>query len=787
MFRKLFSALFLTAVVSQANAQGIVPSPGQNITASNFQPNALATTYSPLSYGAVCNGAHHSISSSLGVSTISGLASYVNAQGQTPYSWITNGNWSPEVALPLTVAAASGSTTLYFDSVLQIQTGASVTGNGIAGGTTVSTVNSPSTVSTTLSTALTTKGTKTIVLANATGIVAGSRPIPQAGLSVDDWVVSVSGNTLTMEFGNTAAITSGTTVTFQPPSSVTLSAATTAAKPSVTSAASTASVNYWVYFSWPLTNAMVAAGEMDWLGIQAAIEEATANGNNGTVVLPAGNCEMVNSTVSGNGLGGLIIHENTLSSGWPVASVNLVGQGVATSFLQYPVEMGAGRAALSYGVPYATFDNGLGHYGNNYYYGNMSDLTMLGPMGYGGTNVGTSGTKTWGMISGSRRMVARVIIDGFHVGATYENVDHTRWENVTLGSNDIDFRLGPAGIYLYGDNVISHLELSGASIAAWSFDKSGFYTSTSIDKLYCGYSVSCISLEPGIADSYGQPSGATISNSTINDVNSEDNGIGFIVDKNYGPNAVVGNTIAGGEIGIQDVKFNYLGYSYNLSKVPLGNSLQFIIQCGLCYDNEFSFDPTVVTPISGMQAAVFIDQSNYGAGGTMIKGAMTTALENYGSIPFFAFNGVPYVQGQYSVRVCEPNAWCGHVEIIGSTSNVVHGTPLEYTTSTGAPDLSVQASGGSAPFAGINMSMPSALNYGGPVVVATKMCVSSAGTPSTTIPTSGTASANHWAALAAGGTITNASGPNSGVIIGTIMEVSGSTARVNVGPNGSCD
>lgn len=794
MIRLLLIVLFLA---SPAFAQAPTYGP---VDARNFGTTAFPATGSPKSqtaafraaavynatdYGAICNGSHHSVTSTLGISTISGLAAYT-ANGVTPYSWINNGQWNAEVALPMTVAATSGATTLNFDSALQIPTGATVTGTQIAGSTTVSAVSNPGTVTQVTNGSTPTIGTKSITVNSGTATPVGSHPTAQTGLSIDDYVVSSSATNVTLKYGITAAsIASGTTLTFQPPSVITLNNAITANKPSVQSAASTATVNYWVYFSWPLTDAMVAAAEMDWLGTQAAIEAGTSATNGGKVQLPSGTCIMDNATVSGNAVGGVVVHESTTGGSLlATSSVDVVGNGFSNSYLSWPSEMGAGRVAISFGVPYATFDNGLGHYAaGNFYYGDLEGITFNGPNGQNGTTVGVINNRTWGIVAGARRELNNIVATGFYVGATFENVDHTRWSNVFLNSNSMGLRLGPAGKFLYGDDVISHLEITGNSLADISIDKSGYWQATNIDKLYCAFAPKCIRLEPGSQDSYGQPTGVTMSASTIENTNGEDLGGCFICDDNYGPNAVVGASLAGGELTMQNMDFEKLGFSYNATYQPSGSPIQFWLEIPQAYATKFQFQYFNPQPVAGMQGAVFIDVPGFGLGGVSFEGAFTSLLSSgtWNTKPFFALYGAGFNNAQYNIRVCQTGSWCGHVEY-SSSASPVQGTPLEYTQTGSYGFLEVQPAAGTNPFGGINMT--AATTVGGTTVVATKFCWSS--NNSVTIPTSGTATAGHLAALATGGTITNGTN-DTGVIIGTIMKVSGAAADVSVGTNGSCD
>ena len=741
-----------------------------------------APQFNTKAYGAVCDGSHHSIQSTLGLTTISSVAAYTNAFGATPYSWITNGTWSSiTVPLRLSVAAASSATTLYLDSALQVPVGATVTGTQLPTGPspTVSSVSNPSTVASTVTGGTITKGSTSIPLTSAAGIIAGSHPVPQAGLSYKDVVVSVASNTLTMKYGATAAITNGTTLTFQPPSSVVISAGLTGSKPSVTSAASTTGSNYWVYFTWPMTDTMIAAGEMDWLGTQAAIEAATASTTGGRVRLPTGTCIMDNTTVSGNAVGGLIIHE-AVRGVQNTAGVDFAGNGVSNTYMEWPAEMGAGRAAISNGVPYATWDNGAGRYQQVLYTGLTQDFTMIGPST---STLGTIGTRTWGMLSGTRNRLQNVSIFDFYVGLTGETIDHTTWDNVWSEYNAIGLRMGPVHTFLVGNNLIDHIELYQNSLAGMSFDKDAVWAQSDIDTLYCSFSPDCMELEQGVTDSYSQPGGGSVLliSSSFNSTLAENIGEGFLVNDNHGPlgTATVGATTEWRITGWRLLNATLL---QDNTYLPSGAHFNYWIDGGNMTKTRVLFTKGVPAVVTGAVNAVWLDNANNGDGGDLFEGSFTSLLSSWGS-GFFGYNSIPFSQEQYQIRVCEPNSWCGHTEIYSNGSNYPAGTLLEYSSGEYGADLSAQVAGGSAPFAGVSMGATG--TGGGLIVVATKMCSNQF--DGITIPTSGTATALHWGKLAAGGTITNASSAVDGVVVGTIMEVSGSAARANIGPNGSCD
>jgi len=777
--------------------------PGGSIsfqTLRNSYLSASTTYFDPRNYGAVCDGNHHPISTSSfiqpTVSTKAALAAYTFASGTTPYAWINNAEWTPKVALSLVVPGASTNTTLYFESLVGVPSGASVSGTQVPS-TTISSLSSgiPSTLTKTLNGTLTGTSQKSVVVTSGTGVVAGSYPVPQAGLSPDDWVTTLASNTITMKYGTTSTITTGTTLTFQPPASMVIGSGLTGAKPSRRSASATTSSNPYVYATWTLTDAMVAAAEMDWLGIQAAIEAATASPTGGTVLLPAGHCIMDNSTVAGSGLGWLIIHEDVGTLQF-TKSVDLLGQGMVGTLLDWPTDLGTGRAAISFGVPYATWDNSLGRYGANTYYGFLGNFSIQGPNGWSMPSIGTPGsTRMIGLHAGARRQIDRFNAHGFYVGMTGEGVDHTEYGTIILTSNAIGLRMGPVNQYLSGNNLFRFLHLENNSVADIQLDKDAFWNQTNVLAFYCGQSPMCFRLEEGPQDSYSQPSGQNIQFSTFSSINAEGLGAGMIVDLNHGTNAVTAGD-GGGEMHMQGNNWLQVSPGYDAGAQPAGTRFNYWIDGGAMFNTALDFIAGGLSTVSGQQAGIFIDYANAGTGGIRIQGDMTNVLYNYGSTPLLQLNSVPYGQTQYSIQLVQPNSWIGHPEIYASATGAAQGNTLCYTTSgsLGGADMGVQKCAGSSDiFAGINMT--TATTAGLPTIVATRFCGSSQsenGAAEITIPTSGTATALHYGQTATGGTVTNAATPATGTTIGIIMKIpTAGQARMNIGggalSGGACD
>lgn len=107
--------------------------------------NAVGHHYAARDYGAVGDGASHTVGTAVGLSgitTLATLAAYVHPVLETtPYAWITSGLWVKNYrTLAISAGAASGATVLNFASTTGITTGMQVRGGAVPTGTTVSAV-----------------------------------------------------------------------------------------------------------------------------------------------------------------------------------------------------------------------------------------------------------------------------------------------------------------------------------------------------------------------------------------------------------------------------------------------------------------------------------------------------------------------------------------------------------------------------------------------------------------------------------------------------------------------
>lgn len=758
------------------------------ITPQIFRNDAVSNspaTYDPRNYGAVCDGSHRSITATLGLSTKATIAAYTSPSGATPYSWITNAIWNGTAPLRLAVDGANTNTTLFVRGAVGVPTGAALSGTQIPGGVTVSSVSNPATVSRTMTgSTISSNGTKTLPMTTTTGIIVGSHPTPQTGLSSDDWVVTVNANTsIVMEWGTTGTITNGTSLTFQPPSSIVMTGGTlNGAKASDTNVTtgSTTSSNYWVYAQWNSTDAMAAAAEMDWLGIEAAIQAANATTPPGRVILPSGTCIMDNATVAGNWYGSLIVPYTNGNN------ASFVGQGNVSTILSWPSDLGSSRIGMSYDINSGTWDNATARYTNpgRQYGGETSDLQLLGPSPGGpvlGIWFGPNTVQMDGTSTGSRRQFDRLLVQGFHNGIVRDSLDHTRWSDIQTYLNVNGLYEAPTNINSGGNNEIDHWESANNAESGWSIDKDGSFLSSDTHNLFLGVEPKGMRIEPGTNSTYPGSTGALLSSNAFTGVFGEGLGDGFIVIDAYGPLFSCCQNdpqFLGTEWRINDL-------NQNNTWLPAGDRFNYWIAQGVASGNRYTFDGGFSNPATELGFMHF-NYPEQGGGGEMIN---VTNLEGNlgvysGATPFVAANTGSGLQTYYEIHLCDVGRWCGHYELYKSATTATLGMLLDYTTGGSSWDLNVEPSGGSAPFAGVNMI--AGTTTGQLTIVATKFCSTQY---TNTIPTSGTATALHWGKLAAGGTVTNASGPDTAgeVVIGTIMEVTGTAARMNIGNNGSCD
>ncbi|HEY0184638.1 MAG TPA: hypothetical protein VGC09_17695, partial [Rhodopila sp.] len=729
-----------TAASVGAVAPGAAAQPAEALRSSGLPEPAMITrapaarnSVNPRDFGAVCDGRHRTIgepraAGGLGLRTTADIVAYAEPSGTRPFAWLADKIWQPHVALPLRVPAPAGSRKLYFENADQVPVGAVVTGSAIPGNpaTVVVDATNPGPITATVRTAVAAAGTTTLLVSAAAGIVAGSRPLPQPGLGFDDEVVGVDGNAVTLKFGTTAPIAAGTAVVFQPPASIELSAPLSAPKPAISTGAATPAANYWVYFSWPLTDAMAAAGEMDFYGQQAAIEAAYAAPTGGLVEGPAGKCVNNNAAVPGSGVGWLYFHDGLLTH---EASVDFVGAGVGATQEIWPADFGAGRAMIAFGDPAATWDNGLGRYGPNFYYGRLAEMSIVGPGGTEG-RPGTVTARTSGILSGARRRLVDVSVRGAYVGITYEGVDHTDWQNVETAFNTYGIRMGAASSKLYGNNAIDHLETYLNTIANIALDKDAYWYSDVKAPFYCADAPYCFRLEEGSPDRYGQPTGAQLQNSTFSAVLAENLGNGFIADAGAGPNGT-----GQGKLNIVNTTWTEVSLLSGETTRIAGEPFNYWIDSNSMFGTRFRFQTNGILPVPGMKAAFRLDNANYHQGGDYIAGDLTATFAAFGAVPFITLGSAPYVQQQAAIRLCQEGAWCGHVEVYGSGPSVGQGTPLEYVAGTGGADLTVAPSTGTRPFGGINMT--AATTPGKATIVATRLCSEYGGNP-VTLPISGT-------------------------------------------------
>ena len=297
---------------------------------------------------------------------------------------------------------------------------------------------------------------------------------------------------------------------------ITLTTALTAAMPAFHTSAS--STNFIEVSLTTIPDATVKAGETDWLATQSAIQAATAAG--GLVQMPA-TCVFSNANSAGSLMGTLILPIG--QTGTAQVSIGTSGSH-GTALLNWPTDLGAGRAGVSDGVPWATPANGLGRYNpSNYYYGDIEGLSLMGPTPFFTVGQAPNVAMT-GYDHGARRVMRNTYVQGMLIGASYEG-DHTPWYNAIFDRNQgYDLYFDYQNSVLGGDNECFDCQFSGAfaGIAVnygailSGFHMHGGYTGNNWAKIY-GEPVPAGATALGLATDYAENGG----------VNSEWNAVQF--------------------------------------------------------------------------------------------------------------------------------------------------------------------------------------------------------------------------------------------------------------------
>jgi hypothetical protein len=410
MMRKIIGAvlgcLIAAGAIGSAHAQAL---DARNNLSDLKNPAAAlanlgaAATFTPAFYGAICNGVSNPISGTSLPQTVAGLAAYTNAAGQTPYSWLTNGNWYFHVALVLPNGATNGSTNLTVYSVA-----------GLAAGM--------------------------IVTSTTTGAIPTNDTIAS--------VHAASGSALpyiTLTTATTAAIP-----VYQVSSTNTNYIEVKQASGTQPTDAQIAAAEVdWLAVQSAIQAASVATG---------------VNGG-GNVVLPSSECMMSNASSPGTAVGTLMIPAVSSDVNWTGTGMNIMSAGTPiNAVLYWPTDLGAGRYGLSADVPWADPANGAGRYGYNFYYGKLDGVQLLGP-GANFTLGAAPTVAMTGYADGARRRLDFAAVRGFLNGVSFLG-DHSPWYDVELNANQQygaywDYPNASLG----GDNYCYSCQFSGNGFA----------------------------------------------------------------------------------------------------------------------------------------------------------------------------------------------------------------------------------------------------------------------------------------------------------------------------------
>lgn len=276
-----------------------------------------------------------------------------------------------------------------------------------------------------------------------------------------------------------------------------------------------------ITFYRPYSDREAATLQMDRLGIQAAINAASAVGG-GAVDLPAGGSWQID---------GPLIMPIFRPSGINQATVALGGAAYAEngSVLEATADFGPGTALIACGDPTAKSSNLRGLYSSPNGYlctGSLHDLRIrpraasafagLRPK-WNGAPVAMDGVK-----EGPRLKWERVSISGFDSGALAA-FDHTRLSDSRLVENFIGLRLDDEQQDLHGDEVFDRLYSTNNAWAAVSVSPKA-YLNGEFRKPYFSNSPYAIYCEPG------PNAKQCIQGTTILDANNENIGCGTIKD-----------------------------------------------------------------------------------------------------------------------------------------------------------------------------------------------------------------------------------------------------------------
>ncbi len=540
--------------------------------------------------------------------------------------------------------------------------------------------------------------------------------------------------------GNTVhgtGVPSGATVTAVAANSVTISAGMTAAK----------AAGMTVSFQSPLTDAQAAALQMDGLALQSAVEAARAAGG-GTVRLGRGTY-MIDRAI--------VIPDRHEGSG---AQVNVVGEGIYLTALRATADQGAGKFVICCGDPSGAKGHLVGRYSAAYYEGTCAEFRVLGPTGAPAAN-GSSPCAMSGIGHGARRRWINITSWYFRNGMEVVG-DHTDMHLVTLQYCYYGAYFADANPVLYGDFRFYDCFFMGNSFAGIGVSKNALVNALFVKPYFGGEPYHVVG-EAGTADSYGQPFAGSAEMPIMQGCHfhlpqCEWAGNGSVVDLNGGADG----TGTRRRTIVSTVYFGGL-WSWDTGKAISGRGQRYYFDVGAMEGVEFHYPSTDGFPTTAGQLAAFRTGAvGWFGGGVRFVGSMGTILGKYGTIPFFAEAFGRFSVGQWRHVTFHDLGWTARLAMIGGTAAVPAGTVMEAGGDFQGARPAV--SGNTNPLVGITVggdvpALGAAADRLVPVAVGEGLQPRFGG---------GTNAAGQWLKVhgTTAGTVTNATGPADGKVVG---------------------
>lgn len=469
--------------------------------------------------------------------------------------------------------------------------------------------------------------------------------------------------------------------------------------------------------------------ELDWLGVQKAIDVAETNGGNAYAPSTGTFYNMTNANSVSDGSGTLLFNPSSTIPLGVGPGADLYGDNQSSTVIYWGNDLGSGRAAISCDPANATHAGATGRYGaTSFYEGRIHDLFLQGPGSFTITP-GTAPAAMDGVVLGARRSAARVTAKGFR--AAWNHVgDYAQFDNCFGVGSYYGWYEADANAGLYGDIRWNRCMFGGNAMAAVGVSKDGQVNGLNADSCYLGNNPYCFLLESGVPASYGQPNpGAAITSSKFTRANCEFVTNQFILDDN----ATVGG---GGNTGtrtrsVQDTEFN--DSNIFISGTPYtsgGRGAYAYVDCDACYGVKFTLvDGGSFGAHSGQLAGFLLNSVGVNnSGGVTFEGALDAVLATYetNGVQFLACTDPLYGPigifgngGNRAMQLVKPGEWNGNPEYMADTVAVQRYAVMERVNYN-AVQLGGTATMGTAPVAGINKQAWPVNSNGKMTIVATR-------------------------------------------------------------------